>query len=42
MKDNGIKLIFLAPFHPSSNSLVEKVVQTVKQELSQMQGPEPI
>ena len=39
MKDNGINLIFLAPYHPSSNGLVERAVQSVKQGLCQMQGP---
>ena len=42
MKNNGIKLIFSAPYHPSSNRLAERAIQTVKQGFRQMQGPEPI
>ena len=42
MKINGIKFIFSAPYHPSSNGFAERAVQTVKQGLCQMQGPEPI
>ena len=42
MKDSGIKLIFSAPYHPSSNGLAERVVQTIKQGLHQIQGSEPI
>jgi len=41
-KYNGIKHIFFAPYHPLSNGLVERTVQTIKQGLCQMQGPEPI
>ena len=42
MKDNGIKQIFSVPYHPSSNSLAERAVLTVKQGLRQMQGSETI
>ena len=36
--ENGIKHICMAPYHPSSNVLVERAVQTFKQSLRQIQG----
>jgi len=37
-RENGIRHIFSAPYQPSSNSLAERVIQTMKQTLHQMQG----
>lgn len=38
MKRNGIKHITSAPFHPATNGLAERFVQTLKQSLRAMKG----
>ena len=38
MEKNGIKHVTSASYHPSSNGLVERAVQTVKQGLCQVEG----
>ena len=39
MKRNGVQHITTAPYHPSSNGLAERAVQTVKAGLQKMEGP---
>ncbi|CDQ93009.1 unnamed protein product [Oncorhynchus mykiss] len=39
MKQNGIQHVTSAPFHPSSNGLAERAVQTLKEGMRKIQGP---
>ena len=36
---NGIKHIFISPYHPASNCLAERAVQTFKATVTKMEGP---
>ena len=38
MEQNGIKHVTSAPYHPSTNGLAERAVQTFKQTIERMDG----
>jgi transposase InsO family protein len=37
---NGIQHVFSAPYHPASNGLAERAVQTFKEGIKRMEGPD--
>jgi transposase InsO family protein len=42
MRANGIRHIASAPYHPATNGLAERMVQTFKYALTAAKGPSPV